>query len=134
MARGIMIFGGAGSGKTTLGRMTAQALGCAFFDLDDYIWRKDTAVPFTVMYTREEKIERLMTDVLKHERFVMAGSMSSFHEAFDSMFDGMIYLKTDTAVRLARLRKRERERYGDRILENGDLVEHHRRFLESASR
>ena len=63
MARGIIIFGSAGSGKTTLGRLAAQKLGFPFFDLDDYIWRKDTPVPFTVMYFRQEKAGRLMEDI-----------------------------------------------------------------------
>ena len=55
MARGIIIFGSAGSGKTTLGRMVAEQLSFPYFDIDDYIWRKDTPEPFTVMYSRAEK-------------------------------------------------------------------------------
>ena len=49
MATGIIIFGSAGSGKTTLGKMVANKLGFPYFDIDDYIWRKDTDKPFTVM-------------------------------------------------------------------------------------
>uniref|UniRef100_UPI003260E19C shikimate kinase n=1 Tax=Clostridium sp. NkU-1 TaxID=1095009 RepID=UPI003260E19C len=40
MARGIIIFGSAGSGKTTLGKMVADKLGFPYFDIDDYIWKK----------------------------------------------------------------------------------------------
>ena len=50
MPRGIIIFGSAGSGKTTLGKMVAEDLGFPYFDIDDYIWRKNTDIPFTVMY------------------------------------------------------------------------------------
>ena len=42
MAVGIMIMGAPGAGKTTLGELTAKALGYAFLDIDEYIWRKDT--------------------------------------------------------------------------------------------
>ena len=63
MATGIMIIGPSGSGKTTLGKLVADELGYPYFDVDDYIWRKDTEEPYTVMYSREEKIEGLKTAV-----------------------------------------------------------------------
>ena len=40
MARGIIIFGSAGSGKTTLGKLVAKKLDFPYFDIDDYIWRE----------------------------------------------------------------------------------------------
>ena len=46
MARGIIIFGSAGSGKTSLGKLTAAELGFPYFDIDEYIWRKDTEITF----------------------------------------------------------------------------------------
>lgn len=61
MAKGMIILGPAGSGKTTLGRLVAKELGIAFLDIDDYIWRADTAVPYTVMYSRQEKIDSQLT-------------------------------------------------------------------------
>jgi len=50
MVRGIIIFGSPGSGKTTLGKLAAKKLDFPYFDIDDYIWRKDTDKPFTVMH------------------------------------------------------------------------------------
>lgn len=134
MAKGIIIFGAAGSGKTTLGRRLAERLGYPYFDLDDYIWRKDTAEPFTVMYSREEKIGRLMNDLSGHEHFVMGGSMSSFHEHFDPMFELGVHLTADTALRLERVHRRELELFGERILEGGDMYENHQRFLDNTAR
>ena len=75
-----MILGPSGAGKTTLGRRTAQRLGLAFLDIDEFIWRKDTPKPFTAMFSREEKIARLQQAVSQAGRFVMAGSMDSFHQ------------------------------------------------------
>ena len=55
MATGIMIMGSSGSGKTTLGELVAKELGYTFVDIDEYIWRKDTEIPFSTMYPKAEK-------------------------------------------------------------------------------
>lgn len=130
MATGIMITGPSGSGKTTLGKVVAQKLGYPYFDVDDYIWRNDTEEPYTKMYTREEKISRLSADISMDKHFVMAGSMSSFHDAFDSMFEMMVLLYTEPAIRVQRVNSRAIERFGNRVLEGGDMYESHMRFLE----
>lgn len=134
MPNGIIIFGSAGSGKTTLGKMVAEALSFPYFDIDDSIWRKDTAEPYTVMYPREEKASRLMQAVSEGEHFVMAGSMDSFHAPFDSLFTLAVHLTADKDLRLARVQQRAFEQFGDRILEGGDLHANHRLFLDSVSR
>ncbi len=134
MARGIIIFGSAGSGKTTLGKMVADQLGYPYFDIDDYIWRKDTDKPFTIMYTRVEKINRLMSDISKGNYFVMAGSMDSFHEPFDPLFDLAVHITAPIETRIARIHKREYERLGERIMKGGDMYEVHCRFLDNSAR
>ena len=55
-----MIMGSSGAGKTTLGELVAKELGYTFVDIDEYIWRKDTEIPFSAMYPRSERISRLM--------------------------------------------------------------------------
>lgn len=129
MKKGIMIFGLPGSGKTTLGRLVAQQLGILFVDIDEYIWRNDTEIPFTAMYSRSEKISRLMEAISKTDRFVMAGSMDSFHEHFDSFFSLAVHLTAPAQVRVTRVHLREQSLLGDRILEGGDLYEDHQRYL-----
>ena len=52
MATGIMILGSSGARKTTLGKLVADELGFTFVDIDDYIWRKDTEIPFCAICTR----------------------------------------------------------------------------------
>lgn len=42
MSTGIMIIDPSGSGKTTLGKVVADKLKYPYFDVDDYIWKKDT--------------------------------------------------------------------------------------------
>lgn len=130
MTSGMIIFGAAGSGKTTLGKMTAYRLCFPYFDIDDYIWRMDTEKPFTVMYSKEEKISRLMGDIKKYRHFVMAGSMDSFNAPFVPMFDLAVHLTASTSVRLGRIHRREYAEYGSRILEGGDMYAEHQCFLE----
>lgn len=128
---GIMIIGPSGSGKTTLGRRTAELLGLPFFDVDDFIWRADTKEPYTLMFSREEKISRLKDALAPCGHFVMAGSMSSFHEEFDPCFLLMVFLCADPDTRVLRLRERSRQRFGERVAEGGDMYESDRRFIES---
>lgn len=134
MSTGIMIIGPSGSGKSSLGKIVAEKLGFPYFDVDDYIWKKDTLEPYTQMYSKAEKITRLKSDIEPYEHFVMAGSMSSFHQAFDNNFELMVFLYAGPEIRLQRVHKRAMERFGKRILEDGDLYESHQKFLENNRR
>ncbi len=134
MPLGIILFGAPGAGKTTLGRLVAEQLAYPYFDIDDYIWRRDTEIPFTKMYSREEKARRLMDAIAGHNHFVMAGSMDSFHAPFDPLFELAVLVTADVQIRLDRLHRREHNQFGSRILEGGDMYEEHRRFLDSAAR
>lgn len=133
MKQGILIFGPSGSGKTTLGRIVAEQLGILFVDIDNYLWRNDTEIPFSVMYSRSEKISRLMDAISQADRFVMAGSMDSFHEFFDPFFALAVYLSAPTEVRVARVRRREWEEFGSRVMDGGDMYASHQRFLRDVA-
>lgn len=129
LATGIMIMGSSGSGKTTLGKLLADELGYNFVDIDEYIWRKDTEIPFSEMYPKDEKIGRLMEAISACSHFVMAGSMNSFHEHFDPFFELAVHLHADAEIRMKRVHDRELRLFGERILEGGDMYEEHRKFL-----
>ena len=75
MARGMILFGGMGVGDSTLGRAAAKRLHWPHIDLDDFIWRWDTEIPFTVIRPRAEKIALLNEAIARHPHFVMSGSM-----------------------------------------------------------
>lgn len=133
MTKGIIIFGPSGSGKSTLGKMLAESLNYPYFDLDDYIWQK-TAIPYTKMYSKEEKIQRLMNDIIRYEHFVMAGSMSSFHEPFLPFFELGIFLDASDELRVKRLNQRALDKHGPRILEGGDMYDNHLKFLDNSKK
>ena len=134
MTRGILLFGSSGSGKTTLGKKVAEALGYPYFDIDDYLWRKDTPIPFTRMYSRAEKASRLMHDISPFDHFVMAGSMDSFNAPFVPLFDLAVHVDAPTELRRQRLHQRELDTFGKRILPGGDMFEEHQRFLADSDR
>ena len=134
MSSGIIIIGPSGSGKTTLGKIAARKLGYPYFDVDDYIWKQNTDSPYTQMYTQDEKISRLSNVIAPYEHFVMAGSMSSFHYAFDEMFEMMVLLYVSPDIRVERVHKRAIERFGESVLEGGDMYEAHMRFLNDNRR
>ena len=123
MARGIILFGGMGVGDTTLGRAVAARLGWPHFDLDDFIWRWDTGLPFTKTRPRAEKVSMLKEAISHHPHFVMSGSMFSFRREFESCFELAVFLTAPAEVRAERLRKREQGRWGARVLPGGDMYE-----------
>lgn len=133
MPRGIIILGPSGAGKTTLGKRIAASLGVAFLDIDEYIWRKDTEIPYTSMYPKAEKIGRLRAAVEEAKEFVMAGSMNSFHEHFDPFFLLAVYLTADEGLRVKQVHNRKLEEFGNRILPGGDMYEAHQAFLKNVS-
>gem|GEM_PF-333789 len=123
MGRGIIIFGAPGSGTTTIGKEVAKQLGFQHFDLDDYIWRFDTKIPYTISTPCEERIQLLMNDISKFPHFVMSGSMDSFNAPFVSLFDLAVYNTAPVEIRAERFRTRELARWGDRVLPGGDMYE-----------
>ena len=130
----LLLTGYLGSGKTTLGKKLAEVLGYPFFDVDEFIWRFDTPELYTVMYSREEKISRLQDAIAPYDHFVMAGSMSSFHEYFDKYFAMMVLLYAEPDIRVERVKKREVQRFGDRVAEGGDMYESNLQFLDDNRR
>ncbi len=124
----IHIFGASGSGTTTLGRFLAEGLGWIHLDADDYFW-EPTNPPFSVKRGKEERIALLRRDLELHPKAVLSGSLCGWGDDLIPDFTLAIRLHTDTELRLARIRTRERERFGDRLDPGGDLCETHQEFL-----
>jgi len=132
MSRGIIIFGASGSGTTTIGRELARISGFRHFDLDDYYWRWDTEVPYTLPREKTERVALLMRDIAQCPFFVMSGSLCGWGDAFVPLFDMAVFVQTPTEIRIDRLHARELKVFGDRILEGGDMYAGHNAFLDWA--
>ena len=134
MARGILIFGSAGAGKATLGSAAAKELGFAHINTDDLFWRTEMKYPYTLMLPREERKVRLVNALWDKGHFILSGNLDTISDHFEPMFDLVVYLTTNTHIRLERLQAREYAKFGERILEGGDLYPMHKRFLDMAAR
>ena len=127
----VHIMGASGSGTTTLGQSLAEALRILHFDSDSYYWRP-TNPPFTEKTDVAERQQRLLIDLKPYSEWVLTGSMISWSEPFEPMFDLVVFLYLPPEIRAERLRQREFLRYGARISPGGDMHKSHLEFMEWA--
>jgi len=118
---GIIIFGASGAGSTTLGKEVAGLLNFEHIDIDDYLWRWDTAIPLTVTRPSEERTELLMNDIKKHPDFVISGTIFSNKNLFEHLFDLAVFVSTPAEICAQRVHAREFSRWGKRVLPGGDI-------------
>lgn len=119
MKKHIHLFGASGSGTTTIAAQLSARLGCAHFDADRYFWLP-TAEPFTQERDRAECLRLLRRDLESADRWVLSGSVIGWGEVFAPLFDLAVFVYVPPALRIDRLKKREAERYGARILPGGE--------------
>ena len=132
--RRINILGASGSGTSTLGRTVASALALPFFDSDDY-YHAPSDPPFRNPRAPVERCAMLERDVgAAGASWVLAGGVALWDPMPALDFTLLVFLWAPVEVREQRLRRRERERFGDRILPRGDMHEDHEAFITWASR
>lgn len=132
MKQHIHIFGASGSGTTTIARILSGKLGFNHFDTDDYFWMP-TDDPFTLERTVPERLRLLNDDLSSCDRWILSGSLAGWGDSLIPYFDLIVFVYVPQENRLERLRKREYERYGDRILPNGERHDQMNEFLEWAA-
>jgi adenylate kinase family enzyme len=132
MIHRIHILGASGSGTTTLGRALAEHLSCRHFDTDDYFWLP-TDPPYTQPRERTERAQLLMDDLTAQEHWVLSGSLCEWGDIAIPRFELVVFLSIPHDVRMARLRRREQARFGERILPGGDMYEQSQEFLAWAA-
>ena len=129
----VHIFGGSGSGASTLGRAVAAEYGCFFMDTDDYFWMP-TDPPFREKRPREQRLALIREEFSAYERVVLSGSLCGWGDPLIPLFDLAVRMELPPEIRLSRLETRERSRFGDRILPGGDMERQHREFMAWAAR
>ena len=132
MIHRIHILGASGSGTTTLGRALAHRLQYPLFDTDDYFW-VPTNPPFTHQRERPERAQLLMDDVTAHDSWVLSGSLCGWGDVAIPRFELVVFLQIPQDIRMERLRQREQERFGARILPGGDMYAQSQAFLAWAA-
>ena len=132
MAKGIIVFGAPGAGTSTIGQELARRLGFTHLETDDFSTVK-TEIPFTISRPLSERISLLKSAIANIcDGFVLSGSMWDWSSPFIPHFKLAVFVTAPTDIRIARLEKREYERYGERIRENGDMYANHCKFIEWA--
>jgi len=126
----IHIVGASGSGVTTLGSSLAQNLSVPYFDSDDYYWKK-TDPPFTTRVDRNERNKTVLHDLAVQDHWILGGSIINWDCEWP-IFDAIIFLWIPPDIRIPRLIKREKERYGDIIFTDPERNRLFREFIEWA--
>jgi adenylate kinase family enzyme len=128
------VTGASGAGVTTLGRALAGRLAVSHLDTDDFYWLPSDP-PYRVKRETPDRL-RLLHEALRGapHGWVLSGSLDGWGDPLVPLFDLVVFLLVPTEVRLARLRARERERYGEAALASGGrLHEASLAFLEWAA-
>lgn len=132
MGYGIAIVGANGSGKTVLGRYLADLLGYYHMDIEDYSF-KDSTIPYSNPRTKEEVYKLLLADIEKQERFILSAVNCDFGDDINNRYRCVIYMKVPLETRLNRVKQRSLNKYGNRILEGGDMYEQEQNFFKFAA-
>ena len=132
MKQVIHIYGASGSGTSTLGKYICKKSGYFFMDTDDYFW-EPTNPPYTVKRCLSSRMKLMREDIQRHDHVVISGSLVDWGDEFIPLFTLAIRVETDTDIRLQRLNRREREKFGSRIDFGGDMYENHLEFIKWAA-
>jgi len=130
----IHIFGAPGSGVTTLGKALAERLGFSHFDTDDYYWFTEDVLPYRRKRNPDHRRLLLQKGLEQSDAWVLSSALCGWGDVFISKFEFVVYLWLPPDIRLARIRERETQRYGDERLAPGrDLNVVFEKFLNWAA-
>lgn len=127
----IHIYGASGSGTSTLGRKISEELGYKFMDTDDYFWIP-TNPQYTMKRSKEERLALMKKDISENDKVVISGSLVDWGDELIPLFTLAIRLITETEIRIERLKAREKQKFGERIMPGGDMYTQHMEFIEWA--
>ena len=127
MTNGIIIIGLNGSGKSTICREIARYLNYKPMDVEDYYFL-DSEIPYTVSRTHVEVQQMLLDDIEKYQNYVLCSVNCNWDEKITDTFRMAVLLTAPLEVRMARVKQREILRFGERVLEGGDMYESQKKF------
>lgn len=129
----IHLLGPSGSGTSSLGKLVAETCGIPWFDSDGFFWLP-TDPPFTMKRETGERVRLLEAALRGLESWVLSGSMLGWGDFLKPRLDLVIYKYVEKDVRIPRLERRERGRFGERIEPGHDMHEAHLEFIRWAER
>jgi adenylate kinase family enzyme len=129
----INLIGASGSGTSAVGRSLASALSLPHFESDDY-FHTPSDPPFQQPRSADERCRLILRDLSPGTSWILSGGIVGWTPAPDLDFTCIVFLYVPTPIRIQRLRQRELERFGNRILQGGDMAKIHEEFIRWASR
>ncbi|WP_109300024.1 AAA family ATPase [Aquimarina sp. AU474] len=128
----VLIIGASGSGTTTLGKEIEKRTHFVHLDTDNYYW-KPTKVPFQEKLPLVIRNENLKSDIRKFKNVIISGSMISWGKEWETTFDLVIFIHLQNEKRIERLKEREIQRYGEKLLTDKNILQKSKAFLEWAN-
>ncbi len=128
----ILIFGGSGCGKTTLGKELERKTDFVHLDSDEYYWVK-TELPFQEKIPLSIRNKNLKADFQKSKNVIVSGSLITWGKEWETSFDLVIFMYLKNNERMKRLEEREIERYGEMLITHKKTQQHSQEFLEWAN-
>lgn len=127
MLNGIIIMGLNGSGKSTVCRELADLLNYRRMDVEDYYFL-DSDIPYAKSRNHEEVKQLMLNDIKIYHNYVLSSVGCNWGSEIVSTYKLAILLYAPLQVRLERIKQREITRFGNRVLEGGDMYESQKRF------
>lgn len=126
---GICICGLNGSGKTTLGKALSQKTNFRHFDTEDFYFDKSNSNPYSASRTRDQVEAMLFKEIQKHPQFIFTAVNGDFGKRISSAYKLVVYLAVPLDERMHRVKQRALDKFGDRVLEGGDMYEQEQKFF-----
>ena len=127
---GICVCGLNGSGKTTLGKTLSQKANFYHFDTEDFYFDKSNSNPYSASRTRDQVEAMLFEEIQKHPQFIFTAVNGDFGKRISSAYKLVVYLAVPLDERMRRVKQRALDKFGDRVLEGGDMYEQEQKFFE----
>ena len=128
---GIIVCGLNGSGKSTLGKALAKKLHFYFIDNEDlYFPQTDAHYIYGSPRTREEVEKLLWSEIMAHENIVFTSVRGDYGETIYPFFQYAVLIDVPKHIRIQRVRNRSFQKFGERMLLDGDLHEQEEKFFD----
>lgn len=130
MGNKIIVCGGNGAGKSTFGKCLAEKLGYEFLDIEDYYFVSgDSDYSYRNSRTYDEVCDLLYEDLKKYENCIFSSVKGNYGDKVEQLFTGAVYIKVPKEIRIKRVKECSFQKFGNRILEGGDLYEQEKNFF-----